>query len=552
MIGAISGLRSKALLVLASIFLFASLQAATMPGAALAASACTASTGSSTNCDWANLVLRDGGWPATSNNLTVVMQWMTSEEPSSDWWHHNNPLNNGEGSGGGSGLGSYADLFTAAHFVAVNLHSGIANYPAVTADLAASADPTTTSKAIWSSGWSCGHYSGVKTCSNPPQSTWGQAWNRATTFSIVAAPATSWGSTAPPPAASSVPVAIARPGGVYEDVFDNRSGLIGANWSQLSNSATGQWNLSIPLVGGASAVGKPAIALRPNSSSNPVYDVFTRDSNNKVEESWYNYISGTWGGWILVGSTTVSGDPQVLLRSDGSHYDVFTESNGVLGTDWFKFSDGTSGSWSRSGTLHGGTQATGDVSVQPRPGVSSTYDAFVRDSNGQIEETWYRDDTGGWGGWIIVGPTAMTSSPRALPRSGGIYYDVIAETGGVLGANWYQFSNGATGLWIKSGALIGGAQADGDPSVVLRPGSTIYDVFVRSSSGLIEESWYRYDTGKWGGWIAVGSGSRTGDPTALARPGGSKEDVFAANGALIGANWFTYATGATGQWTNLG
>ena len=98
-------------------------------------------TGLSTNFDWAGLVLEDGGWPNTSNNITVITQWMTSEEPTSDWWDRNNPLNNGLGSGGGSGLGSYNDLSTAAYYVALNLESNSYGYPAVAADLAASAAP---------------------------------------------------------------------------------------------------------------------------------------------------------------------------------------------------------------------------------------------------------------------------------------------------------------------------------------------------------------------------------------------------------------------------
>ena len=83
--------------------------------------------GESTNFDWARLVLKDGGWAQSSNNITVITQWMDSEEPVDDWWDRNNPLNNGLGSGGGEGLGSYSNLVVAAHYVALNLEESPAD-----------------------------------------------------------------------------------------------------------------------------------------------------------------------------------------------------------------------------------------------------------------------------------------------------------------------------------------------------------------------------------------------------------------------------------------
>ena len=62
---------------------------------------------SGTNDDWAKLVLIDGDWPVTEANITVMMRWMRQENGADNWWNRNNPLNNGYGSGGGSGLGSY-------------------------------------------------------------------------------------------------------------------------------------------------------------------------------------------------------------------------------------------------------------------------------------------------------------------------------------------------------------------------------------------------------------------------------------------------------------
>jgi hypothetical protein len=165
-------------------FAVASLLAATLPTALSSTSAYAATefpgTGLATNYDWSYLVLQDGGWPSTANNLTVMTQWMESEEPATDWWNRNNPLNNGLGSGGGSGLGSYANVVNAAYYVAANLEYNGFGYPAIASDLAASAAPRVTAKAIWASSWASGHYghgknwfTGIVMTVGAPAKAWG-------------------------------------------------------------------------------------------------------------------------------------------------------------------------------------------------------------------------------------------------------------------------------------------------------------------------------------------------------------------------------------------
>lgn len=101
---------------------------------------------------------------------------MSSQEPPSDWWHNINPLNNGYGSGGGSGPASYPNLAVAADYVAQNLHLG-SQYSSVVADLSASAAPGTTAAAIINSPWSSGHYSGSTSCNTSGSPPWGAAFN---------------------------------------------------------------------------------------------------------------------------------------------------------------------------------------------------------------------------------------------------------------------------------------------------------------------------------------------------------------------------------------
>ncbi|TAM70846.1 MAG: hypothetical protein EPN48_05335 [Microbacteriaceae bacterium] len=129
-----------------------------------------------TNADWAKLVLLDGGWPQTTANVTVLLRWMRQENGPPDWWNRNNPLNNGYGSGGGSGFGSYATLEDAAMYCALNLRRG---YPAIVAGLVAGTSADATAQAIWASPWAASHYGN------------GSHWSSAP-VEIVQAPASAW------------------------------------------------------------------------------------------------------------------------------------------------------------------------------------------------------------------------------------------------------------------------------------------------------------------------------------------------------------------------
>jgi hypothetical protein len=110
-----------------------------------------------TNHDWAKLVLLFAKLPMTESNVTVFTRWMRQENGTNDWWNRNNPLNNGWGSGGGSGLGSYDSLVIAAENAAEALrsHSG---YAGIVAAFAASAPTAEIEQAIWASPWASGHY----------------------------------------------------------------------------------------------------------------------------------------------------------------------------------------------------------------------------------------------------------------------------------------------------------------------------------------------------------------------------------------------------------
>ncbi|MEJ3403702.1 hypothetical protein WDJ51_03045 [Rathayibacter sp. YIM 133350] len=110
-----------------------------------------------TNYDWARLVMTFAGWPTSESNITVFTRWMRQENGTDDWWNRNNPLNNGWGSGGGSGLGSYDSLVTAAENCADALHRN-SGYTQIAAGFASSAPTASIEQAIWASPWAGSHY----------------------------------------------------------------------------------------------------------------------------------------------------------------------------------------------------------------------------------------------------------------------------------------------------------------------------------------------------------------------------------------------------------
>ncbi len=133
---------------------------------------------SGTNYDWAKLVLLDGHFPITDDNVTVLTRWMRQENGAADWWNRNNPLNNGLGSGGGGGTGTYANLQIAAQYLAANLRRPM--FASIASQLDASAPTATIESAIWYSGWAAGHYAN------------GAHWHY-TPVAVVKAPAGAWG-----------------------------------------------------------------------------------------------------------------------------------------------------------------------------------------------------------------------------------------------------------------------------------------------------------------------------------------------------------------------
>ncbi len=376
--------------------------------------------GLSTNYDWAALVLHDGGWPASGNNITVVTQWMCSEEPPTGWWNRDNPLNNGLGSGGGSGLGSYPTLIAAAYYVAANLQSGYAGYPAVAADLAASAPSGTTARAIWNSSWASSHYGQ------------GSSWC-GYTIPKVAAPSWAWG---PQPTAAALPRENLLESASFGDGSTQGWNLTPhAAWATYRNS-TGYDGAAYYLEMNTGSAGRGAsvwqdVAYKTSPGQSYSFSAWVRSASGAAasaclvlwglggqQESAVDCTTLHTSAWTLLTApldTHLSSHgalrAQIYMETPGLNYDVDTTALVHAGLTSASFGEGNRGGWNLSphaawATYRNGTSYQGasyylemntgsggvpgslwqDVVVNTTPGQSYSVSAWMRSPSGTHAE----------------------------------------------------------------------------------------------------------------------------------------------------------------------
>jgi hypothetical protein len=454
------------------------------------------STGMSTNYDWARLVLMDGHWPTGANNMVVMEQWMASENFPTAWWappwtsaqkkylytkSRNNPLNCGLTTTPG-GLGTYTSLTTAAYFVAKQLHYTTATatrygYPAIAADLARTATPTTTAETIQDSDWAASHYG------------YGTSWYGWTTTKKVdtrrvpasyPATATFWG------APTTVKSVTAAPGsnGSTEELFAlTAKGTVYEKWLQK-----GLWRGWADF-GGEGFVGSVTYADGPTGTTQ---ELFAMSSNGTVWEN-AERPSGSWSGWADLGGQGFKDTVTWAPGSNGSTQELFAVASS--GTVWENYELG--GKW--SGWYVRGPQ-TFDGSVTFAPGSNgSTQELFALASNGTVDEQWELPH-GSWSGWYVRGPQTFDGTVTYASGSNGSTQELFAvATNGTVYEQW-EMPHGAWSGWN----LRGPQKLTG--TLTPAPGSngSIQELFGISATGTVLEQ-AEMPGGTWTPW-----GSRDG------------------------------------------
>lgn len=204
---------------------------------------------------WATAVLLFAGDPVNSTNVSNILHWMTAENSgNSAWYQDNNPLNTGEGTGGGDGTGGAATLTQGAIDAADTLKLGKYGYPAIQAALRASAPLPVFAAAVGQSGWASGQYKGNTTTPG---------------YTIANNPGTPGGSATAPTSAGYVPtgdlagvVADSTTGAVAEGITGGAAtGLVDAAGAALSPLETLEKDLTSAAFWKRIGVGAGGVAL---------------------------------------------------------------------------------------------------------------------------------------------------------------------------------------------------------------------------------------------------------------------------------------------------
>jgi hypothetical protein len=367
---------------------------------------------------------------------------------------------------------------------------------------------------------------------------------------IAAAVASAGTAAAATPPRFGPPQSVATADG-HVQVFAVGSGLIWQNWQNPSTGAHGNWVVQpspIPFVG--------TVSLVPRAGQH-VIDIFARTSTDAIVETWYDWATGGWGGWIELGAASGTGDPRAFATADG-HDQVFITAGGRVQENWFGPARGDHGAFA-SPTLLPPSATVGRVAVAARPG-QTVLDVFTRAANGNLLETWYSIN-GAWGGWInLGGSTSNDPAAIAVPIGGDTVQpdtpfrdQLIANNGTDVAVNWFEPTTGHHGGWSAFGDRPPTTMT-GAPVLVPVPGQPqigifLVDVFLRGTDGRIYQGDFQTFAGGVQGWVVL-AGSTSNPPDAVGTSDGN-DQVVTTSGGGAAVDAFSHWTGAMSGWRPL-
>jgi hypothetical protein len=346
------------------------------------------------------------------------------------------------------------------------------------------------------------------------------------------------------------PQSVATPDGDIQ-VFAIGGGLIWQNWQNPSTGAHGNWaGQPSPI----SFVG--TVSLVPRAGQ-PVIDIFARTATGAVVETWYDWATGGWGGWVELGAASGTGDPRAVATADG-HDQVLVAAGGRVEENWFGPARGDHGAFA-SPPLRPPSATVGRVAVVARPG-ETVLDVFTRAANGNVLETWYSIN-GAWGGWINIGgstsndPAAIAATPGGITVGPDVLFrdELIANNGTDVAVNWFEPTTGRHGGW--------GTFFDRPPTTLIGPPALVpvpgrpqvgifwVDVFLRGTDGRVYQRAFETFAESGQGWVVL-AGSTANPPDAVGTSDGNDQVVTSfGGGAAVDA--FTHSTGVTSGWRPL-
>jgi len=346
------------------------------------------------------------------------------------------------------------------------------------------------------------------------------------------------------------PQSVATPDGNIQ-VFAIGGGLIWQNWQNPSTGAHGNWAgqpSPISFVGTASLVAR---------TGQPVIDIFARTATDAIVETWYDYATGGWGGWVELGAASGTGDPRAVATADG-HDQVFITAGGRVEENWFGPVRGDHGAFALP-PLPPPSATVGRVAVAARPG-ETVLDLFARASNGNVFENWYSIN-GAWGGWTNLGGSTSNDPGTIAAPPGGpfvgpdvLFRDEVIENNGTdVAANWFEPTTGHHGDWSALGVRPPTTMT-GPPALVPVPGDArvgifTVDIFLRGVDGRIYQRDFETFSEGGQGWVVL-AGATANPPDGVGTTDGN-DQVVTTSGGGAAVDAFHHLDGAMSGWRPL-
>lgn len=332
-------------------------------------------------------------------------------------------------------------------------------------------------------------------------------------------------------------------------VFAIGGGRIWQNWQNPVTGRHGNWvGQDSPIT----FVGTPAVVSRPGQ---PIVDIFGSGPLGGAVETWYNWATGKWGGFIGLGGTGYLGgsDPSVVAAADGNEWVAIT-SGGKVWANWFSPATGHTGAFATP-ALRASRPLVGRPSAVLRAD-GTHFDVFARTISGNVLETWY-SVTGAAGGWIDFGgstaydPAAIytPADPLLMLPPGMPDREVIViNAGKAIALNWFEPSTGHKGGWAVSFDAAP-VTLVGPLALTARRGRPQFDIFVRGLDGQSFEEYADFSGVAQGGWVPLAGSAIT--PPAATTTLDSNEQVVTTLGTGAVVDTFTPSDGAQSGWRSL-
>ncbi|HZH16963.1 MAG TPA: beta-N-acetylglucosaminidase domain-containing protein [Archangium sp.] len=253
-------------------------------------------------------------------------------------------------------------------------------------------------------------------------------------------------------------------------------------------------------------------------------EVFYRNTSGAIESFRESSPGGSFGSFVSYAGT-LAGNPVVSLNGDERLQFFVRGNDGVIYTK-HQTAVGVSGSWSGWVSLGSNNMASDPTVIQNRDG---RMEVFARGSDNAIWSNWQTKLNGAFSGWNSLGG-GVTGRPGVGRRADGRLEVFARGTDGHIWARVQSSPGGAMNGWYQLPTTTTFA---GDPFPVGSNNGSVW-LFVRGSDNIIRYT--RETNGTWSAWSSLSASAFVSNP-AVTRTADGRIAVFVRNAAGA-VTWF--------------